>query len=93
VTLIDPRDAFADQSSFVSYLVGLVGLRQAVYVLAADGYRRASSPCDADDLVHLLLGVASLAEAIENLAESELAQRKRPSAAPQLSPASTRWLR
>ena len=56
MTLTDPRDALAEQSSFVSYLVGLAGLARVVRALAADGDRRADPRRDADDFVHLLLG-------------------------------------
>ena len=56
MTLTDPREALAEQSSFVSYLVGLAGLARVVRALAADGDRRADPRRDADDFVHLLLG-------------------------------------
>ena len=68
MTLTDPREALADQSNFIGYLVGLAGLARVVHTLAADGDRRSDPPGDSDDFVHLLLGLASLGEAIERLA-------------------------
>jgi hypothetical protein len=88
--LTDPREALAEHSSFVSYLVGLAGLARVVQALACDGNRRTDAPCDADDLVHLLLGLASLGEAIERLTESAPAQRNSTDPAPSTN---TRWLR
>jgi hypothetical protein len=93
MTLTDPREALAEQSTFIGYLVGLAGLAQLVHTLAADDNRRAEGSCDSDDFVHLLLGVASLGAAIERLAEPALAQRY-----PQVEPdppawATRRWLR
>ena len=44
MTLTDPRDALAEQSSFISYLVGLAGLARVVHALAADGDRRVDPP-------------------------------------------------
>ena len=92
MTLTDPREALAEQSNFIGYLVGVAGLAQLVHTLAADGDPTRGSAVDADDFVHLLLGVASLGEAIERLAESALAQRLRASQPP---PARRpgRWLR
>lgn len=90
MTLTDPCEALAEQSSFVSYLVGLASLAQVVRTLAADGERRNESSCEADDLVLLLLGLASLGEAIERLAEPAPPQRW---AAAATAPTNTRWLR
>ncbi len=94
--LTDPRQALAEQSSFVSYLVGLVGLARMVHALAADGNRRADPPREADDAVHLLLGLASVAEAIERLADRAPAQPSSPAVAappPSTSETDNRWLR
>jgi hypothetical protein len=88
--LTDPREALAEQSSLVSYLVGLAGLARVVTALADDHNRRADPPREADDLVHLLLGLASLGEAIERLAESVPAQRNPATTTP---PTNVRWLR
>lgn len=89
MTLSDPRDALADQSSFIDYLVGLTGLARTVRTLASAGAPHPTPPGDADDLVHVLLGLAGLGDAIERLAETPL-----------ISPystdtpvAHTRWLR
>jgi hypothetical protein len=75
MTLTDPREALADQSSFIDYLVGLAGLARVVHTLAADGEPHSEPPRDSDDFVHVLLGLASLGDAIERLAESALQQR------------------
>ena len=91
--LNDPRPALAEQSSFIGYLVGLAGLASAVRVLAADGHSQTDPPREADDFGYLLLGVASLGDAINRLAESGRAEPcEAPDAAP---PPSTnrRWLR
>jgi hypothetical protein len=91
--LTDPHEALADQSNFIGYLVGLAGLARLVHTLAADSNLRAGGPCDSDDFVHLMLGLASLGDAIERLAEPALVQRH-----PQVEPdppgwATRRWLR
>lgn len=90
MTLTDPREAFADQSDFIGYLVGIAGLARVVHTLAADG-RRVEAPCDADDFVHVLLGLVSLGASIERVAGSALAQQH-PAAEPPPAP-TTRWLR
>jgi len=91
--LNDPREALADQSSFVSYLVGLAGLARVVHALANEGNRRAGGAREANEIVYLLMGLSSLGEAIERLAES--APTQGPRAAETLSSPSTntRWLR
>jgi hypothetical protein len=91
--LTDPRPALAEQSSFIGYLVGLASVARVVHALAGDGHRRADPGHEADEFVHLLLGVASVGGAIERLAESARAE---PSDTPEeATPASmsTRWLR
>ncbi|HEX4430556.1 MAG TPA: hypothetical protein VHZ96_14910 [Frankiaceae bacterium] len=93
--LSDPRPALAEQSSFIGYLLGLAGLARAVRALAADGHSQAETPreAEADDFGYLLLGVASVGDAIDRLAESARAE---PSDTPEeATPASTstRWLR
>ncbi len=94
MTLTDPREALADQSNFIGYLVGLAGLAQVVH---DPGRRRRppswEPPAESDDFVHVLLGLASLGAAIERLADSHgatepaRARRRRP------TPPTTRWLR
>lgn len=78
MTLTDPREALADQSDFIGYLVGLAGLGQVVHTLAADsrcgGVAGYDPPGDADNFVHALLGVASIGAAIERFANSAIAQ-------------------
>lgn len=92
MTLTDPRDALADQSDFISYLVGLAGLAQVVHTLAEDD-RRPQRPSDADDFVHALLGLASLGAAIERFAGSAMARQNPRSEIPPHSAPTTRWLR
>jgi hypothetical protein len=93
MTLTDPREALADQSSFIGYLVGLASLGRVVRALGADDDRESDDSCDADDFVHMLLGVASLGEAIERLAEIAPAQRDSVSSVPTSHSAVARWLR
>jgi hypothetical protein len=93
MTLTDPREALADQSDFIGYLVGLAGLAQVVHTLASDGNRRAGGPRDPDDFVHVLLGFASIGAAIDRLANSAMAQRTPTAEAPPSAAPSTRWLR
>jgi hypothetical protein len=91
--LTDPRPALAEQSSFIGYLLGMAGLASAVRALAADGQSQPETPRQADDFGYLLLGVASVGDAIDRLAESTRAE---PSDTPEdATPASmsTRWLR
>ncbi len=92
MTLTDPREALADQSDFIGYLVGLAGVACVVRGLAADGEGRAGHPRDPDDFVHALLGLASLGAAIERFAGSAVTQRDPTGAAPPAGP-TTRWLR
>jgi hypothetical protein len=91
--LTDPRPALAEQSNFVSYLVGLAGLARTVHALAANGYPRADARHEIDDFVYLLLGVASVGEAINRLGESEPAQLSRTTVAAPSTSTNTRWLR
>ena len=93
MTLTDPRDALADQSSFVDYLVGVAGLARVVRALGTEGEHRESPPREADDFVHVLLGVASLGDAIERLAESAPAQHNPRAGATSADSTTTRWLR
>ena len=66
MTLTDPKAALADASTFIDYLLGLRGLGQTVRRLADDP-RRTDSGGDRD-FVYALLGIAGIAEAIEDLA-------------------------
>jgi hypothetical protein len=91
--LTDPREAFADQSNFIGYLVGLAGMARVVHALAADGNRRAGAPREADDFVHLLLAFASLGDTIDHMAESAPVRPSTAAAAAAPPPTNTRWLR
>jgi hypothetical protein len=93
MTLTDPREALAEQSSFIDYLVGIAGLARMVHTLAADVGPRSGPPVVSDDFVHLLLGVASLGESIEKLAEPALMQRHSQSEHDSADSAPSRWLR
>ncbi|OBB98478.1 hypothetical protein [Mycobacterium sp. 852002-40037_SCH5390672] len=89
MTLTDPREALADQSNFIGYLVGLAGVAQLVHTLAG-GDRRSDTSRGPDDFVHVLLGLASLGAAIERLANPTTAQWNPTD--PAVVP-TTRWLR
>jgi hypothetical protein len=92
MTLTDPREALADQSSFIDYLVGVVGLGRVVRTLA-EGDRRSDPSCESDDFVHLLLGIASLSAGIEQLADPAMVQPKPSTRERQSAPPARRWLR
>lgn len=89
MTLTDPREALADQSDFIGYLVGLAGVARMVRTLAEDD-RRSDTCRGADDFVHALLGLASLGAAVERIANTATTQQD--PAAPAVMP-TTRWLR
>ncbi len=92
MTLTTPRDALAEQSSFIGYLVGLAGLAEVVHEMAGHSGGRTEQSGVADELVHVLLGIASLGNAIRGLAEAEVAQLN--SATPRRDGATeARWLR
>jgi hypothetical protein len=91
--LTDPRPALAEQSNFVSYLVGLAALARAVHALAGDGHPRSNAGHEADDFVYLLLGIASTGGAVESLVESARAQPSATADAAPLASMNTRWLR
>ena len=93
MTLIDPREALAEQSNFIGYLMGLVGLGQVMHALADDDNRRPDTSCDADDFVHMLLGLASIGESIERLAETAAPQSHSATISPLSESTTTRWLR
>jgi hypothetical protein len=93
MTLTDPRDALAEQSTFIGYLTGLASLGLVVRALADDGDRRSADSSDADDFVHLLLGVAGLGASVERLAESHHAQHVCRGVTPASQPPIDRWLR
>lgn len=86
MTLTDPRSALADQSSFIGYLLGVSGMAAAVREMATE----ATQPGEADDFVHLLLGIASLGESIGRLGECVASQVDSPVVS---APAHGRWLR
>lgn len=90
MTLTDPREALADESNFIGYLVGLAGVARMVQTLADDD-RRSDSGGGPDDFVHVLLGLASVGGAIERIAISTTAQGNPINSAPTV--ATTRWLR
>jgi hypothetical protein len=68
MTLTDPREALADRSDFIGYLIGLAALADMVRALVADGRSDARTACDCDDFVYVLLGLASTGAAVERMA-------------------------
>ncbi|MGZ4582951.1 MAG: hypothetical protein ACXVYI_01095 [Mycobacterium sp.] len=93
MTLTDPREALADQSNFIGYLVGLAGLARVIHTLAADGDTRSGPPRDPDDFVYALLGLADVGAGIEKIANSVAKQLNSTPAAPTPASATMRWLR
>lgn len=67
MTLTDPRDALADESTFIGYLMGLAGVARLVLALA-EAPRRPENNGAADEFVDVLLGLASVGRMIEHLA-------------------------
>jgi hypothetical protein len=63
--ITDPREALAEQNQVVTAFVGLAALGRAVRALSAGP--RHLAPRDADEFVHLLLAVARLGDAVEQL--------------------------
>ncbi|RZT14178.1 hypothetical protein EV589_4896 [Mycobacterium sp. BK558] len=86
MTLLDPRSSLAEHSSLIGYLMGVAAVAQAIDEMALDTSR--GSDCTADDFVYVLVGVASLGRAIENLAGSVVVAAAHPSPSPP-----QRWLR
>ena len=93
MTLTDPREALADQSNFIGYLVGLAGLARVVHTLAADGNRGSGPSHDSDDFVHVMLGLASLGEAVERFSNSPVAQQNSSAETRATGAPTSRWLR
>jgi hypothetical protein len=91
--LTNPTPALAEQSCFIGYLLGLASLANAVHALAADGHPRADTPRQADDFSYLLLGVASVGDAINRLAESARGEPCEVPDAGSLPSTNNRWLR
>jgi hypothetical protein len=89
MTLTDPREALADNSSFIDYLLGLTGLARMVRALADDP-QRVDVPRQ-DDFVHVLVGLARLGDAVENLSKPTTASAVSTPATPGSS--NVRWLR
>jgi hypothetical protein len=93
MTLTDPRDALAEQSNFIGYLMGLASFARVVHALASDDDRLPVPSRDADDFVHLLLGLASLGDLIERLADSAPRAGQRVAAEPESASPHRKWLR
>lgn len=85
--LAEPCDAFAEQSSFIDYLLGVAGLARMVRAL---GTEAGPAPAPPDDLVYLLLGVARIGTAIEGIAEDVAVECH---SAAGSGESGTRWLR
>lgn len=91
--LTEPRAAMTENASLIDYLVGLAGLGRLVRALAADGAGNAGevgggAPREADDFVHVLLGLVALGARVERLAPP--ASVSPPGSVPD---SSVRWLR
>ncbi len=93
MTLIDPREALAEQSNFIGYLMGLASLGQVVRALVAYDDCQANKPCDVDDFVHLLLGIAGLGASVERLAETSQVESLCEADQSATDSVYTRWLR
>ncbi|HEV7855229.1 MAG TPA: hypothetical protein VGP27_28290 [Mycobacterium sp.] len=93
MTLIDPRETLAEQSTFIGYLMGLSSLGQVVRALVAGDDSKTDRPGDVDDFVHLLLGFASLGTSIEQLAETSRDENPCEADDSAIDAAYTRWLR
>ncbi len=70
--LTDPVAALAEQSNFIGYLVGSGRPGPPGAHARRTAIRRSEPASEADDFVHLLLGLAGLGDAIERLANSFL---------------------
>ncbi|WP_333892770.1 hypothetical protein [Mycolicibacterium gadium] len=92
MTLTDPREALADQSNFIGYLVGLAGIAQVVNALA-DGHLGSAQCRDPDDFVYALLGLASVGAGIERLAYRSAPQPNPVAETSTPATPTTRWLR
>ena len=84
MTLTEPRAALAENASLIDYLMGLAGLGRLVRALGTGG----GAPREADDFVHVLLGLAALGTRVERLAPP--ARISPPGPNPD---SSARWLR
>ena len=91
MTLTGPRDALADRSDFIGYLVGLAALADMVRALASHTGHRAAPVRDCDDFEYALLGLASIGSAVERMAKYVTQQPHSISSAD--SAAETRFLR
>jgi hypothetical protein len=77
--LTDPRASLAEQNTVATALTGLAGLARLVHALAeADRVTGRSEP--ADDLVHLLLGIARVGELVTRLGDLAPSDPPRPHA-------------
>jgi hypothetical protein len=92
MSLSRPREALAEQSSFVGYLVAVAGIGRTVRTLAVDPAPGCPErTCDSDDFLYLLLGLAGLGSTVERLGED--AWRHHSSPPESVSRLATRWLR
>jgi hypothetical protein len=92
--VIDTRDAFAEQGSFVNALAGLAGLARMVRALADQDGHPAPGSGQPDEFVHLLLAVVSLGDAVDHLAQAAPARAADGNAAQPTAPSTSgAWLR
>lgn len=84
MSLTEPRAALAENACLIDYLVGLAGVGRLVRTLGTGGGERQ----EADDFVHVLLGLAALGARVERLAPPAP-----PAPAGEVPDPSLRWLR
>jgi hypothetical protein len=89
MTLTDPRDALAEQSNFIGYLMGLASLARVVRGLAEGDGSGNEIHCESEEFVYLLLGFVAVGDGIERLGESPAA----PAATVPAREPTPRWLR
>jgi hypothetical protein len=78
--LIDPHDALDEQNAVVHALVGLAGLARTIHAL---GVRQpVPAHVEADDFVHLLVGLADLGDAVGRLVPPDEPRPAEPSPVP-----------
>jgi hypothetical protein len=86
MSLTDARAALAEHAALIDYLVGVAGLGRLVRTFGIDGAGEADG--EADDFVHVLLGLAALGARVERLAPPAPASPTGP-----VADLAARWLR
>jgi hypothetical protein len=86
--LTDPRASLAEQDTVATALTGLAHLARTVRILASAGHGSRAPVAADDDLIHMLLAVVSLSDAVHRLADPQP-----PDAPPTPPPPPGAWLR